>query len=798
MVQAVWGQFFSMGSIAWNGVISYNLIVNLRNPFVNSASYGKFYHLFVWTMCAGTAALFPIFNIAGPSGDNTCWFANDKPWQWRLLFYGPLLVFWCVSIVALVVGLLSLRRVMYNARSRRIIIRRMVAFTFVFIFLLMGSLVHRLIQLVNDGDMTVVDCNEDDNVWTIQCAFLLWDAWSSVSVGWANSLVWISNPLFWTHLQRNVFRPFFRRVAPRSWLVEHATDDDVVPRVLDSQTQYSSTLSTTPAAAPHSDELRTSERMPLISQVSRMLSYVNDQDDFTMVDHQLRKRIIRCLLHGICQRNAASSEQADRGHLLYNFEDFETVYVAVGDPADNPDRVKYRFCEYAPMVFGAVRELCGVDDAHFKSAFDPQQFFANPANLKFSDGRSGSFFGFSPDRRFIIKTVDEAEFDLLLKSLPAYCRHLKAHPASLVVRFYGLYSLTVKGFTDLATLRCIAMSNVFHLPSAAVIEEQYDLKGSWVQRHAPEHDSNRAALGLDVDLLRNLDLNEEDRKAFVDQAAYDTDFLSSLDIMDYSLLLGFVPLTPELAAQISLDDVPTRASSSDGRKRLKRPTPLATSAPLVDIESDGHARSVPLSSPATAMYNLRSSDDAVADVSVLRGAVSVGIARDDDNDDNDNDDEDVLLVSTNSANHANVNSSSDARSNNNSHPDIDVDCASGIADCPPVEFTVGAHRSRNGRWLLRSRDGNTLYAFGIIDMLQLYNTGKKLERFFKINLLCKDRDGVSVQNPLRYAKRFLFRMSTLSTGRVRPSSEYQELARRSISSATSLRSSVGLSDQSGQ
>jgi 1-phosphatidylinositol-4-phosphate 5-kinase len=452
------------------------------------------------------------------------------------------------------------------------------------------------------------------------------------------------------------------------------------------------------------DELRTSERMPLISQVSRMLSYVNDQDDFTMVDHQLRKRIIRCLLHGICQRNkededgsAAAAASRRAGHLMYNFEDFDTVYVAVGDPADNPDRVKYRFCEYAPLVFGAVRELCGVDDAHFKAAFDPQQFFANPANLKFSDGRSGSFFGFSPDRRFIIKTVDSAEFDLLLRALPAYCRHLRAHPASLVVRFYGLYSLTVKGFTDLATLRVVAMSNVFHLPSAAKIEEQYDLKGSWVQRHAPEHDSNRAALGMDVDLLRNLDLAEDDRRAFVDQAAHDTEFLSSLDIMDYSLLLGFVPLTAELTDQIELDGVDTSSS----RRAV---TPVSTA---VELDDD-----------TTVMYNLRASSGEAA-----------------------------------------------------------------AAAAAAVEFTVGAGRSHNGRWLLRSRDGSTLYAFGIIDMLQLYNSGKKLERCFKVNVLCKDRDGVSVQDPQRYAKRFLFRMSTLSTGRVRSTDEYQALARKSISSS---------------
>jgi uncharacterized membrane protein len=103
VLQAVWGQFWSMGSVAWNGtlfwrarclfvieaflkkrfvlsvvvrcaltgVIAYNLIINLRNPFLNTASYNVYYHVFVWSLCALTAAAFPIFNLQGPSGDNT-------------------------------------------------------------------------------------------------------------------------------------------------------------------------------------------------------------------------------------------------------------------------------------------------------------------------------------------------------------------------------------------------------------------------------------------------------------------------------------------------------------------------------------------------------------------------------------------------------------------------------------------------------------------------------------------------------------------------------------------------------
>lgn len=88
-----------------------------------------------------------------------------------------------------------------------------------------------------------------------------------------------------------------------------------------------------------------SERVPLISHVSRILSYDNDDDDFTMVkrvvgccycccwlfvvvdfcatqvDQQLRRRIVACLLHGMCK---STSDIA--GHLEYRWVEIAPCY----------------------------------------------------------------------------------------------------------------------------------------------------------------------------------------------------------------------------------------------------------------------------------------------------------------------------------------------------------------------------------------------------------------------------------------------------------------------------------------
>ncbi len=57
-----------------------------------------------------------------------------------------------------------------------------------------------------------------------------------------------------------------------------------------------------------------------------------------------------------------------------------------------------------------------------------------------SSGSSGSYFFVTPDSRLIIKTVKALEARLLRRLLPLFIRHCAYHPASLLVRIYGLYN----------------------------------------------------------------------------------------------------------------------------------------------------------------------------------------------------------------------------------------------------------------------------------------------------------------------------------------------------------------------
>ena len=65
-------------------------------------------------------------------------------------------------------------------------------------------------------------------------------------------------------------------------------------------------------------------------------------------------------------------------------------------------------------------------------------------------GESGSFFFFSHDNRFLIKTLKSNEKEILLGILKSYVDHIKkSKNKSLIARIYGLYTIKCSLFEDL-------------------------------------------------------------------------------------------------------------------------------------------------------------------------------------------------------------------------------------------------------------------------------------------------------------------------------------------------------------
>lgn len=70
-------------------------------------------------------------------------------------------------------------------------------------------------------------------------------------------------------------------------------------------------------------------------------------------------------------------------------------------------------------------------------AFNRQQAFKAGEG----SGKSGSFFFFSHDRQFIIKTMKSAELKALKSILADYVEYLIQNPYSMLVKIYGMFTL---------------------------------------------------------------------------------------------------------------------------------------------------------------------------------------------------------------------------------------------------------------------------------------------------------------------------------------------------------------------
>jgi 1-phosphatidylinositol-4-phosphate 5-kinase len=96
-----------------------------------------------------------------------------------------------------------------------------------------------------------------------------------------------------------------------------------------------------------------------------------------------------------------------------------------------------------------------------------------------SSGKSGSFFYYTADGQFVLKTMKKKEFKYFKSFIEIYYKHLsKDNPESLISRLLGLHKVIFfrkNGKMAKKIYFCI-MENVFN--TNLKIHMRYDLKGS--------------------------------------------------------------------------------------------------------------------------------------------------------------------------------------------------------------------------------------------------------------------------------------------------------------------------------
>ena len=185
-----------------------------------------------------------------------------------------------------------------------------------------------------------------------------------------------------------------------------------------------------------------------------------------------------------------------------------------------------------------IRSLSRVDEGDYMlslaSDFNYIEFITN--------SKSGQFFFYSFDSKYMIKTISYAETKLLRKMLPQYTEHIAENPDSLLVRFYGLHRVKMSKLYGKEKMYFVIMGSVFNTDGDdnVKIHKCYDLKGSTIGRITKQEDINKGEIQKDLNIIESKEklMLAEHREVFQEIIKKDVVLLQKLNIMDYSLLVG--------------------------------------------------------------------------------------------------------------------------------------------------------------------------------------------------------------------------------------------------------------------
>ncbi|OCT57003.1 hypothetical protein XELAEV_180041241mg, partial [Xenopus laevis] len=174
---------------------------------------------------------------------------------------------------------------------------------------------------------------------------------------------------------------------------------------------------------------------------------------------------------------------------------------------------------YAGPVFSYFRQSLGVSEESFMRSLSCSEFY-----LQFiSNSKSKADFFLTNDKRFFLKTQTKREAHLMLQILRRYLQHFQLYPHSLLKYF-------------------IIMQSVF-FPDER-ITSRYDIKGCKVSRWTePEPEGSRVLqVFKDCNFEGHVICLDQQRAWLLRQMELDSRFLQQLNVIDYSLLVGFQPL----------------------------------------------------------------------------------------------------------------------------------------------------------------------------------------------------------------------------------------------------------------
>uniref|UniRef100_A0A0E0M102 1-phosphatidylinositol-3-phosphate 5-kinase n=1 Tax=Oryza punctata TaxID=4537 RepID=A0A0E0M102_ORYPU len=260
------------------------------------------------------------------------------------------------------------------------------------------------------------------------------------------------------------------------------------------------------------------------------------------IEHITHKMDTKCSFHHPVNCAVASSNQFEEslfpqeGHSEFKGTHFSFSF---DDEAFSADNTKFSVTCYFARQFAALRKKCCPND------IDYIRSLSRCKRWSAQGGKSNVYFAKTMDERFIIKQVTKTELDSFVGFAPHYFRHLTESLTSksptCLAKIMGLYQVSIKGLKGGREVKMdlMVMENIFF---QRAISRVYDLKGSVRSRYNSDTSGHNKVL-LDSNLIEALHTNPiflgSKAKQRMERAVWnDTSFLASLDVMDYSLLVG--------------------------------------------------------------------------------------------------------------------------------------------------------------------------------------------------------------------------------------------------------------------
>ncbi|KAK9705228.1 hypothetical protein RND81_07G041900 [Saponaria officinalis] len=237
--------------------------------------------------------------------------------------------------------------------------------------------------------------------------------------------------------------------------------------------------------------------------------------------------------------NYGSEDSSRNNILLSDLNRSPHLQISFGDDSSSSGKAKFSITCYFAKQFDMLREKCCPNKVDFV------QSLSRCKRWTAQGGKSNVYFAKSMDERFIIKQVTKTELDSFQEFAAEYFKYLNhsldSGSPTCLAKVLGIFQVTVKylkGGRE-TKMDLMVMENLFFNRR---ISRVYDLKGSSRSRYNDDKTGVNKVL-LDMNLLETLRTNPiflgSKAKRRLERAVWnDTSFLASVDVMDYSLLVG--------------------------------------------------------------------------------------------------------------------------------------------------------------------------------------------------------------------------------------------------------------------